>query len=479
MKPENNNDESFRDTVSTIDDKGKRVWITPQKPKGRYYDARKWVSYVCLLILFGIPFIKVNGNPLLLFNVLERKFIIFGLIFWPQDFFLFGLTMLTFVVFIVLFTSIFGRLWCGWTCPQTIFMEMVFRRIEYWIEGDGAQQKLLNKSEWSTDKIVKKFSKHSIFFIISFLIANTFLAYIIGIDELKKIATEPIDQHLSGFFAIMIFSGVFYGVFAHFREQVCLVVCPYGRLQGVLLDKNSIVVAYDYVRGEPRKHFKKNEERRAGDCIDCHQCVRVCPTGIDIRHGTQLECINCTACIDACDNIMDSVGMNKGLIRYASEDGIAKKQKLRFTTRIALYTVLLTLLLTGLGAGIALRSDTETTILRTPGMLFQKQNDGRISNLYNFKIVNKTTKDFPLSFRLENIKGEIQLIGTDQLIAKNQNISEGEFFVIVDHDQIPERKTKIKIGVYSGDEKIETVKTNFMGPSGRHMKEKNHKADED
>jgi cytochrome c oxidase accessory protein FixG len=466
-------DQSFRDSVSTIDKKGKRVWIFPQKPRGRYYEARKYVSYIFLLMLFAMPFIKVNGNPLLMINVLERKFIIFGLIFWPQDFFLFGLSMLTFVVFIVLFTSIFGRLWCGWTCPQTVFMEMVFRRIEYLIEGDATEQRALNKSPWNTDKIAKKMTKHSIFFLISFIISNTFLAYIIGIDELEKIVTEPVGMHVGGFTAIILFSGVFYGVFAHFREQVCLVVCPYGRLQGVLLDKNSLVVAYDYVRGEPRKLFRKNEERRAGDCIDCHQCVKVCPTGIDIRNGTQLECVNCTACIDACDHMMDSVNMPRGLIRFASEDGIAKKKKFRFTTRIALYTVLLTLLLTGLVAGIALRSDTETTILRTPGMLFQTQSDGRISNLYNFKIVNKTTEDFPVELKPEGFSGEIRLVGSSGLNAVKGEISEGEFFILVDPGEIKERKNRIRIGVYSNGRKIETVKTTFLGPGGKYLKKGN------
>jgi len=461
---------TFRDTLSTIDEKGKRVWIHPKKPEGRYYEARKYVSYFCLAILFTLPFIKVNGNPLFMLNVIERKFIIFGLIFWPQDFFLFGLTMLTFIVFIVLFTSVFGRLWCGWTCPQTIFMEMVFRRIEYFIEGDMSSQKALKKSPWTSDKIIKKFSKHTIFFIISFLIANIFLAYIIGIDELEKIVTEPIAYHTTGFISILIFSGIFYWVFAHFREQVCLVVCPYGRLQGVLLDKNSIVVAYDYVRGEPRKLIKKNEDRRAGDCIDCHQCVNVCPTGIDIRNGTQLECINCTACIDACDHMMDHVGLEKGLIRLASEDGIAKNQKLKFTTRIALYSALLTVLLIGLSVGIVLRTDTETTVLRTPGMLYQKQPDGKISNLYNFKIVNKTNNDFPVKFKLEGIDGIITMASTEQVTARNQEISEGEFFVIVDSKMLKERKNKIKIGVYTKNKKIETVKTTFMGPGGKYQK---------
>jgi cytochrome c oxidase accessory protein FixG len=398
---------SFRDAVSTIDKRGKRVWIFPKKPFGTYYNARKIVSYLCLIILFGLPFIEVNGNPLFLLNVLERKFIIFGLIFWPQDFFLFGLAMLTFIVFIVLFTSIFGRLWCGWTCPQTIFMEMVFRRIEYWIEGDRTSQLALKNSSWTFDKIIKKSAKHVIFFFVSFLIANVFLAYIIGIKDLQKIITEPVDQHISGFISILLFSGVFYGVFAHFREQVCLVVCPYGRLQGVLLDKNSMVVAYDYVRGEPRKLFKKNEERRAGDCIDCNQCVQVCPTGIDIRNGTQLECINCTACIDACDHMMINTGQKKGLIRFASEDGIARNRKFTFTKRIAVYTMLLVLLLTGLGAGLIYRKETETTVLRTPGMLYQNRPDGSISNLYNFKIINKSKKEFPVSFKLEGMPGKI------------------------------------------------------------------------
>ncbi len=464
-------DQSFRDSVSTIDKKGKRLWIYPKKPKGRYFNARKLVSYVLLALFFTLPFISVNGNPLLLFNILERKFIIFGLIFWPQDFFLLGLSTITFVVFIVLFTSILGRLWCGWTCPQTIFMEMVFRRIEYFIEGDANAQRALKNSPWTPDKMAKKLTKHLIFYLISFLVSNTFLTYIIGVDELEKIILEPVGKHLGGFSSILLFSGVFYGVFAHLREQICLVVCPYGRLQGVLLDKNSLVVAYDYVRGEPRKLIRKNEERRAGDCIDCHLCVSVCPTGIDIRNGTQLECVNCTACIDACDHMMDRVGMPRGLIRFASEDGIAKKKKFRFTTRIALYTVLLCLLLTGLGAGLIMRTETETTVLRTPGMMFQKQPDGRISNLYNYKIVNKTMNDYPIEFRLEGFKGEIKFIGNSGLYVNKQNISEGEFFVIVSSSEIHARKTKIKIGIYTGNRKLETVKTTFMGPGGKYDKQ--------
>ena len=333
--------EDFRDHISTISEDGDRAWIYPKKPKGKHYNKRTIVSIVLLALLFGGPFMKIAGHPLMLFNVLQRKFIVFGVPFWPQDFFLFVLAMLTFFVFIILFTAIFGRVWCGWACPQTIFMELVFRKIEYAIEGDSTQQKVLNKAPWTTDKIKKKFFKHGIFFILAFLIANTFLAYIIGIDDLKLLVTEGPASHMGGFIALVVFTGAFYGVYARFREQACLVVCPYGRLQGVLLDRNSVVIAYDYVRGEPRGKMHKNEERKFGDCIDCHACVHVCPTGIDIRNGTQLECVNCTACIDACDDVMDKVGLNKGLIRYASENSIAQKEKFKITTRVIGYSACL------------------------------------------------------------------------------------------------------------------------------------------
>jgi len=458
-------DQSFRDSVATIGDDGKRVWINPLKPKGKLYNYRTWFSYFCLLLLFGVPFIKLNGHPLLLLNVLERKFIIFGVVFWPQDFPLFGLAMLTFVVFIVLFTVIFGRLFCGWACPQTIFMEMVFRKIEYWIEGDSAYQKALNKMPWNAEKIRKKGLKYFIFFMISFLIANTFLSYLIGIDELYKIVTEPLSEHVGGFISIFIFTSVFFFVFSYLREQACIVVCPYGRLQGVLLDRNSIIVAYDYMRGEKRAKFKKNETRTAGDCVDCHLCVKVCPTGIDIRNGTQLECINCTACIDACDHMMESVHLPKGLIRYSSENQIEKRLPFKLTTRIVAYSGVLLVLLIGLFSALLLRSDVETTVLRTSGMLFQEQPGGKISNLYNFKIVNKTFDEKNLTFKLEDFEGEFKFVGDSDLTIEGQELREGEFFLIVDKKNIKKRSSKIKIGVYENGEKIETVKTKFLGKS--------------
>ncbi|MGB0897554.1 MAG: cytochrome c oxidase accessory protein CcoG, partial [Flavobacteriaceae bacterium] len=292
-------------------EEGKRAWIFPKKPSGKFYDYRKYVSYFLLAFLFAAPFIKINGNQFLMFNVLERRFNIFGFPFWPQDFHLFVISMLIGVIFITLFTVGFGRIFCGWICPQTIFMEMVFRKIEYAIEGDRGAQIRLDKQKWTTEKIRKRLLKWTIFYAISFLIANVFLAYFIGGDVLiNYIVNEPLS-HLGTLALLLIFTTVFFFVFSWFREQVCIIACPYGRLQGVLLDNKTINIAYDYVRGERtegRSKFKKNEDRNAlgkGDCIDCNQCVQVCPTGIDIRNGTQLECVNCTACIDACDFMME------------------------------------------------------------------------------------------------------------------------------------------------------------------------------
>nr|MBC8478866.1 cytochrome c oxidase accessory protein CcoG [FCB group bacterium] len=356
---------AYRNKISTVDESGKRVWVYPKKPKGKFYTYRSLVSLFLLAVLFAGPFIMVNGQPILLLNILERKFFIFGTVFWPQDFHLFGLAIITLVVFIVLFTVVFGRIFCGWACPQTIFMEMVFRRIEYWIEGDANEQRKLNSSPMSSGKFFKKSLKHIIFYAIAFLIGNTFLAYIIGKDEVFRIISEPPAQHLAGLVAMIIFSFLFYGVFAWFREQVCTLVCPYGRLQGVLLDQNSIVVHYDFKRGEPRGKGKRAEASELGDCIDCFQCVEVCPTGIDIRNGTQLECVNCTACMDACDTIMDKVKKPHGLIRYSSYNAIQDGLKKIATPRALGYTGILFALLIFITVLLANRNPIETTVLRT------------------------------------------------------------------------------------------------------------------
>jgi len=298
---------------------------------------------------------------------------------------------------------------------------------------------------------------------MAFVIANTFLAYIIGSDELFKIISEPISEHRGGLASLLVFTSIFFAVYSWFREQVCLIVCPYGRLQGVMTDRNSLLVAYDYLRGEPRERYNKSENRKSGDCIDCNQCVKVCPVGIDIRNGTQLECTNCTACMDACNYIMKNVDLPPGLIRYASENGIAKKEKLRFTSRMMAYSVVLFLLLSFLVVLLSTRSDVDATILRTPGLLYQKQPNNMISNLYNIKLINKTHKDMPITLRLESEFGYIIMVGKNVTVPKESK-AENEFFIYVPRNQIADRKTQFHIAIYSGGKKIQTIKTNFLGP---------------
>jgi cytochrome c oxidase accessory protein FixG len=463
-------EESFRDSISTIDNKGKRAYIFPKIPSGKLYEKRKLLSYFLLAFLISAPFIKINGNQFLMFNVLERRFNIFSFPFWPQDFHLFVIIMIIGVVGLALFTVAFGRIFCGWFCPQTIFMEMVFRRIEFWIDGDRAAQMRLAKQEWDAEKIRKRVTKWIVFFIISFIIANVFLAYLISSDELLELIKEGPENNTSTLIALLIFTAVFYFIYAWFREQVCIIACPYGRMQGVLLDNKSINVAYDHVRGEGetgRGKFNKNEDRAAtgkGDCIDCKVCVHVCPTGIDIRNGTQLECVNCTACIDECDSIMEKVGLPKGLIRYASEDEIVKKEKFKLTTRMKGYIAVLTIL-TGIFIGMLfLRNDVEATILHLPGQLFQHKGDN-ITNVYTYKIINKTSTDInDVSIKLEDIKGKINIVGNKIINVPKQGLAEGTLFIEINPAFLTGDKTELKISIFEKDKKIETAYTNFIGP---------------
>ncbi|MGO4771903.1 cytochrome c oxidase accessory protein CcoG [Flavobacterium sp. W22_SRS_FK3] len=463
-------DEAFRDTIGTLDESGNRKFIFPKKPSGKFYEYRKMVSYILLAILIANPFIKVNGNQFMMFNIMERRFNIFGFPFWPQDFYLFVVSMIVGVVFVILFTVIFGRIFCGWICPQTIFLEMVFRRIEYWIDGDRGSQSRLARQEWNLEKIRKRVFKWFVFFLISFGIANVFLAYLVGSNALFLMIEEGPVSQASNFIALLIFTGIFYFVFVWFREQVCIIACPYGRLQGVLLDNKSINVSYDFVRGEKeegRAKFNKKEDRTAtgkGDCIDCHQCVYVCPMGIDIRNGTQLECTNCTACIDECDTIMETVGLPKGLIRYASEDEIARKEPFKFTARMKGYTAVLFILLSVFVGMLFLRTNVEAIILRLPGQLFQHKGD-KISNVYTYKIVNKTMKDYSdIHFELIDKKGEIKNVGKAHFKIQKEGISQGTLFIEIDEDLLESDKTKVKIGVYNSKELLQTTTTNFLGP---------------
>ena len=460
-------DEEFRNSISTVDSSGKRIWVYPKKPAGRFHNRRIIVTIILLTIFFTGPFISINGNPLLLLNFIGRKFIILGYAFWPQDFFLLALVLVLFFVFVILFTVVFGRVWCGWACPQTLFMEMVFRKIEYWIEGDAMAQRRLKEGPWTKEKILKKTAKQFLFILFSSIIAFTTLAYFIGKDQLIIFFQDVSFENSGQFVALVSFTLIFYSVFAFFREQACTVVCPYGRLQGVLLGKDSIVVAYDWIRGEPKTKIRKNQplQSSAGDCIDCKLCVHVCPTGIDIRNGTQLECVNCTACIDACDDVMEKIGKPKGLIRFASYDAIQNGIHKIFTPRVAGYSLVLIALVALFSFMVARRSIVETTILKIPGSLYQIDEEGYATNIYSVEFVNKTLENITLELKIEEPSyAQLIIAGNTELILPSQEIIKIVCVIKIPADKITETKSEVTLGVFSQGERIETITSTFIGP---------------
>ena len=460
--------ETFRDSVGTMDTTGKRKWVYPRKPKGKYTNYRLLVSILLLIIYFSIPFIKINGNPVLLINIIERQFYILGQPFYPQDFFILALGAITSLVFIILFTVAFGRIFCGWICPQTIFLEMIFRKIEYAIEGDRNKQIRLDNQAWDSEKIWKRSLKWFSFMLISLIITHIMFMYIVGYEEVFNIMQQGPFEKPTNFLVMVLFTAAFYFVFAWFREQVCTMVCPYGRLQGVLIDKETINVLYDYKRGENRSKWKKGEDRRAagkGDCIDCKQCVVVCPTGIDIRDGLQMECVNCTACIDACDEVMVKVGLPTGLIRYASEREIEEQTKFKFTTRMKAYTVVLVLLTGFLGFLLYNRGEMEAKFLKQPGSSFFIR-DGKITNTYNYTFLNKSNETKTVIIKIiEPKNGEIASSAANRIILKRDAMIKGTVNVSFPESQIKLSKQNLTLGVYDmNGELLDSYTTYFEGP---------------
>ncbi|MFP3598056.1 cytochrome c oxidase accessory protein CcoG [Chryseobacterium sp. SIMBA_029] len=460
--------EDFRNSVGTMDETGNRKWVFPRKPKGKYTNYRNYTSYLLLALFFGLPFIKINNNPFLLINVIDRKFFIVGQPFYLQDFFILALGAVTSVIFVMLFTVVFGRIFCGWLCPQTLFMEMVFRKIEYWIEGDRNKQMKLERQEWDAEKIRKRVTKWSVFLLASLLISHFMFMYIVGYEEVLNIMMQGPAESPFQFMGMLAFTATFYFTFAWLREQVCTLVCPYGRLQGVLIDKQTINVYYDFKRGENRSKWRNNEDRKTegkGDCIDCHQCVVVCPTGIDIRNGQQLECVNCTACIDACDEVMEKVGMPKGLIRYATEAEIENQEQFKFTARMKVTTLFLALLIGFLGFLMYDRGSMEAKFIKPAGSTFFIKN-GKITNTFIYTLLNKTNQKKTITIKvLTPEHAEITYFGSDKITLKGDEILKGNINITFPEDDIKFSKQNMVIGVF--DEKgemLDSFDTTFEGP---------------
>jgi len=465
--------ETFRNELASVHADGRRKWVYARKPSGWFYGQRTVLSWFLLAFLFAAPFVRVGGQQLVLLNFLERRFVLLGLVFWPQDFYLVVLIALTVLVTLALSTASVGRIWCGWLCPQTIFMEMLFRKIEWVIDGSAAQQVRRDRGPWNTDRVWRTTVKQSIFFALSFAIANVFLAYIIGSDQLITIITAPPAEHVQGLIAITIFSLVFYGVFARFREQACTLACPYGRVMSALIDTHTITVTYDKFRGEPRGHARAGEATPAyGDCVDCGQCVTVCPTGIDIRNGIQMECVNCTACIDACDDVMTRVSRPTGLIRLTSHEAIRREaigvaRVPWLTVRVKAYATVWAVLVIAVVSLFLARPAMSVLILRQPGTLYTTMADGAVGNFYNVQVINRTNVAHALEYVAAAPEGAtITALGPIESIDPHA-VLESRFLL-----QLPERSlggasTPVRIEVRSQGRLIDTINSSFLGPARR------------
>lgn len=393
--------------LPTMNADGSRNWLRPRLTKGPYYWKRLAVAWALIIIFVAIPHIRMAGKPLIFLDIMTRQFTFFGVTFLATDVLLLFLFVLGTFLSIFLFTALFGRVWCGWGCPQTVYLEFVFRPIEQWLEGSPKQQRKLDKEGPNGKRILKYF----IFLLIAFILGNTFLAYFVGTDRLFAWMQRSPFEHPSAFLVMAGVTGAVYFDFAFFREQTCLVACPYGRFQSALLDKDSLIVAYDVNRGEPRARGKQRKTAKPknaedwGDCIQCNACVVTCPTGIDIRDGLQMECINCTQCIDACDAIMDKVKKPRGLIRYTSQNELENKSSSLLRARTILYPSLILAVFAALASIITFRGDTEVSILRSGNAPFSVLEGNIISGRARIRIANRTHKKRVYHIGLKAPKG--------------------------------------------------------------------------
>jgi len=394
--------------LSTLNKDGSRRWIRPKLSRGRHYRRRLITAWALIATFTAIPILKVGGKPLMLFDVPKREFTFFGVTFLPTDTFLLMLLLFSIFIGIFLVTAVLGRVWCGWVCPQTVYMEFLYRPIEKLIEGGRGRQIKLDAQGPDARRMVK----HAVFFLVSAFLANTFLAYFVGWDNLLNWITGSPTKHPAAFALMLGTSILMFVDFAWFREQTCIVACPYGRLQSVLLDRQSLIVGYDAGRGEPRSPWRKKEERTAGDCIDCNLCVSTCPTGIDIREGLQMECIHCTQCIDACDKVMDRVGLECGLIRYTSQAELETGKRSFLRPRLVVYSAVLAIMFGAFAFSLAGKSTADVTLLRGLGAPFTVLPSGEISNQIRIKIANRAAEDRTYLIELEGADN-LQLIAPE------------------------------------------------------------------
>jgi cytochrome c oxidase accessory protein FixG len=459
--------ESRERVLPTLNLDGSRRWIRPKLFEGRFLRRRRALAWALIGLFTLIPYLRIGGKPIILLDVVNRHFVLFGATFLPTDTVLLMLLMVGLFLGVFLLTAVYGRVWCGWACPQTVYMEFLYRPIERLIEGGPRAQRDLDGRPFAPRRLLK----YAVFGALSVFLAHTFLAYFVGIEALRHWITRSPFEHPSAFLVMAGTTTLMFLDFGWFREQVCMVACPYGRLQSVLLDRRSLIVGYDYRRGEPRGHLARRSggghdaaTHTRGDCIDCGACVVTCPTGIDIRDGLQMECIHCTQCMDACDSMMDRIGRPRGLIRYSSRDELGGAPRRILRPRLIFYPLLLLAVWGMLGWSLAHRQSADVTVLRGVGSPFTLLTSGEVSNQIRIKIVNRTAGD--RRYLIELAAGDgLRLIAPDNPVAvASGHAVTATVFVIAPPSAFRIGSRAVRFRISDGVDFADSVDYRLLGP---------------
>jgi cytochrome c oxidase accessory protein FixG len=462
MTVTSNAPEAQERVLSTLNRDGSRRWIRPKVSKGRHYRRRFITAWALIATFTLIPIIKLGGKPLMLFDIPKREFTFFGATFLPTDTFLLMTLLFSIFIGIFLVTAVLGRVWCGWACPQTVYMEFLYRPIETLIEGGRRKQMALDESGPNGRRILK----YVVFFFVSAFLANTFLAYFVGWDRLLGWMTGSPTQHPAAFAVMLGTTLLMFFDFAYFREQTCIVACPYGRFQSVLLDTQSLIVGYDSTRGEDRAPWRKNEQRTAGDCIDCGLCVSTCPTGIDIREGLQMECIHCTQCIDACDAVMEKVGLEPGLISYTSQAQLESGKRSFFRPRLVVYSAILLVMFGTFAFSLVGKSTADVTLLRGLGAPFSVLPSGEISNQIRIKIANRSPDERAYRFALV-APGDATLVAPENPLPVGAGATEmTAAFITAPPSAFTDGEAVIALTISDGVDYERQIEYRILGPAG-------------
>ncbi len=455
-----------RRSLPTLNQDGTRFYIRPKLSPGRFLNRRRVIGYTLIALFILLPHLRIGGRPPMLIDLVHREIVFVGTVFRPSEGFLLMLLGLSVVLTVFFVTAMWGRVWCGYACPQTVYLELVFRPIERLLEGNPTQQRAIDAKGGSARRVLK----WGIYLVLAFLIANIFLSYFVPTNLLWKWVTHSPANHPIGFAVVLLVTGLMLFDFTYFREQTCTVACPYGRLQSVMLDKRSLIVGYDAQRGEPRgkasKKRKGSEEGAAklGDCVDCNACVATCPTGIDIRDGLQMECVNCAQCIDACDAIMDKLERPRGLIRYSSQEELAGKPRNLSRLRVWVYPALLTGVLGILVWQLSSRRDTELWVLRNDRAAFQVLDGGKVSSMVRIKIENRTATDRTYEVKLDDGPTASLISSQPKLVVRGSHAVVSTMFVLSPATEFELGQRKTHVVVSEGGKEVGRLAVTLLGP---------------